>query len=145
MIVIGGGHAGCEAAAASARLGAKTLLTTKKIENLGELSCNPSMGGLAKGHIVREIDAMDGVMARAIDMAGIQFRILNASKGPAVQGPRAQADRMLYREAMQKLLKEPGNLDIKVCSVEDILLDKSGNACGVVTSDGEEIKRVLWF
>ncbi len=138
VIVIGGGHAGCEAAAASARLGAATLLLTHKVETIGEMSCNPAIGGLAKGHLVREIDALDGVMGRAIDRAGIQFRMLNLSRGPAVRGPRAQADRGLYRDAIQDILREQSNLIIRAGSVEDLILKNSG-LTGVCLDDGTQI------
>jgi tRNA uridine 5-carboxymethylaminomethyl modification enzyme len=139
VVVIGGGHAGCEAAAAAARLGARTLLLTHRTETIGEMSCNPAIGGLAKGHLVREIDALDGVMARAIDRAGIQFRILNRSKGAAVRGPRAQADRKLYRAAMQALLAGQANLAIRAAAAEDLALDATGRVTGVVLADGEVI------
>ncbi len=139
VIVIGGGHAGCEAAAAAARLGAKTLLLTQSRATIGEMSCNPAIGGLAKGHLVREIDALDGVIGRAADQAGIQFRLLNRSKGPAVRGPRAQADRKLYRRAMQAILAAQANLEIREGSVEDLRLDPSGRVRGVVLATGEEL------
>lgn len=139
VIVIGGGHAGAEAAAAAARMGAKTALVTHSIETIGALSCNPAIGGLGKGHLVREIDALDGVMGRVADAAGIQFRLLNRSKGPAVQGPRAQADRALYRAAMQQeLLNYPG-LTIIEGAVEDLVIDRSPNSArisGVTMADG---------
>ncbi|WP_289297216.1 tRNA uridine-5-carboxymethylaminomethyl(34) synthesis enzyme MnmG [uncultured Reyranella sp.] len=139
VIVVGGGHAGCEAAAAAARMGARTLLLTHRVETIGEMSCNPAIGGLGKGHLVREIDALDGIMGRAIDRGGIQFRTLNLSKGPAVRGPRAQADRKLYRQAVQDLLAEQAGLEIRADAVADIILDTRGACAGVVTESGAEI------
>lgn len=137
VIVIGGGHAGCEAAAASARVGAKTLLITHKPETIGEMSCNPAIGGLGKGHLVREIDALDGVMGRVADASGIQFRLLNRRKGPAVQGPRCQSDRKLYREAMQSILTAYPNLTIEAGAVEDLVFDRAE----INGSDGRPVCR----
>ena len=130
VIVIGGGHAGCEAAAAAARSGAATALVTHRAATIGEMSCNPAIGGIGKGHLVREIDALDGLMGRAADAAGIQFRVLNRRKGPAVQGPRAQADRALYRRAMQRLLSATPGLTI----VE-------GEASAIAADNGCRVKR----
>jgi tRNA uridine 5-carboxymethylaminomethyl modification enzyme len=138
VVVIGGGHAGCEAASAAARLGARTLLLTHRIETIGAMSCNPAIGGLGKGHLVREIDALDGVMGRVADQAGIQFRLLNRSKGPAVRGPRAQSDRKLYRRAMQEALAEQENLEIRASAVEDLII-ANDRVSGIVTADGETI------
>jgi tRNA uridine 5-carboxymethylaminomethyl modification enzyme len=137
VIVIGGGHAGCEAAAAAARMGARTALVTHKVETIGEMSCNPAIGGLGKGHLVREIDALDGLMGRVADRAGIQFRMLNRSKGPAVQGPRAQADRKLYRAAMRAAIEGQAGLDVIAEPVEDLIVT-NGRVAGVVTASGAE-------
>ena len=137
VIVVGGGHAGCEACAAAARTGAETLLVTHKISTIGEMSCNPAIGGLGKGHLVREVDALDGLMGRVIDKAGIQFRMLNLSKGPAVRGPRAQADRELYKKYMLEALKETPNLELKEGAVEGLLI-KDNIVCGVKLADGSE-------
>src|SRR5207344_2855656 len=139
VIVIGGGHAGVEAAAASARLGASTALVTHTFGTIGEMSCNPAIGGLGKGHLVREIDALDGLMGKVADLAGIQFRLLNRSKGPAVQGPRAQADRKLYRQAMQVAISATPNLEVIEAAVEDLIVEQ-GNVAGIVTADGREIR-----
>ncbi|MGC6536543.1 MAG: tRNA uridine-5-carboxymethylaminomethyl(34) synthesis enzyme MnmG [Candidatus Puniceispirillaceae bacterium] len=138
VIIVGGGHAGTEAAAASARLGAKTVLITMKADKIGEMSCNPAIGGLGKGHLVREIDALDGIMAEAIDRAGIQFRMLNKSRGPAVHGPRAQADRALYRKAVQDLLADYDNLTILEGAVASFITDK-GAITGVKLEDGRAV------
>jgi tRNA uridine 5-carboxymethylaminomethyl modification enzyme len=139
VIVVGGGHAGVEAAAAAARMGASVTLVTHRFATVGEMSCNPAIGGLGKGHLVREIDALDGLMGRVADAAGIQFRLLNRSKGPAVQGPRAQADRKLYREAMQQAVRETAGLTVLEGAVEDLLVD-DGAVGGVMTQTGDVIR-----
>jgi tRNA uridine 5-carboxymethylaminomethyl modification enzyme len=143
VIVIGGGHAGVEAAAASARLGARTLLLTHQIDTIGEMSCNPAMGGLGKGHLIREVDALGGVMGEAADKGGIQYRLLNRRKGPAVRGPRAQQDRSLYKAAVQEILKNQLNLDIREASVHDLIISNPQDpdqryVTGVVTEGGVE-------
>jgi len=138
VAVIGGGHAGCEAAAAAARMGAKTALITHRFATIGTMSCNPAIGGLGKGHLVREIDALDGLMARIADLGGIQFRVLNRRKGPAVRGPRAQADRKLYAHAMQAAVRTVPNLEIIEAEADDLVI-KSGRASGVRLADGCEI------
>lgn len=140
VIVVGGGHAGCEAAAASARMGAKTALLTHRLDTIGAMSCNPAIGGLGKGHLVREIDALDGLMGVVIDQAGIQFRMLNASKGPAVRGPRAQADRKLYKQAMQEILADYPNLTLIEGAADDLLLNDSSIVEGLITLDGTVYK-----
>ncbi len=139
VIVIGGGHAGCEAASAAARAGARTALVTHKIATIGEMSCNPAIGGLGKGHLVREVDALDGLMGRVADAAGIQFRLLNRRKGPAVRGPRAQADRKLYREAMQAAILNHRNLEVIEAAVSDLVAEK-GEVAGVLAEDGRQWK-----
>ncbi len=141
VIVIGGGHAGCEAAAASARAGARTLLLTQRLETVGAMSCNPAIGGLGKGHLVREIDAMDGIMGRLADVSGIQFRLLNRSKGAAVRGPRSQIDRRLYREAMQAELAATPNLTLMAGTAEGLIMS-GDRVVGVTTGEGAELRAV---
>ena len=139
VIIIGGGHAGCEAAAVAARMGARTLLLTHRIDTIGEMSCNPAIGGIGKGHLVREIDALDGLMGRVADAAGIHFKLLNRSKGPAVRGPRAQCDRKLYREAMQAELAALPGLEIRAAAVDDIEIGAGGRLTAVICADGSRI------
>src|ERR1700734_3208872 len=138
VIVIGGGHAGCEAATAAARLGARTALVTHRFTTVGAMSCNPAIGGLGKGHLVREVDALDGLMGRVADAAGIQFRMLNRRKGPAVRGPRAQADRKLYAAAMQAAITQTPNLTV-VEGEADELIVSGGRVTGIRLADGREL------
>src|ERR1700727_3583220 len=138
VIVIGGGHAGCEAASTAARLGDRTVLVTHRFATIGAMSCNPAIGGLGKGHLVREVDALDGLMGRVADAAGIQFRMLTRRKGPAVRGPRAQADRKLYRRAMQAALRARADLEIRAAAVEDLVI-ADGRVTGVVTAAGQTL------
>src|SRR3954471_10135354 len=138
VIVVGGGHAGCEAAAAAARMGAATALVTHKFQTIGAMSCNPAIGGLGKGHLVREIDALDGLMGRVADLGGIQFRVLNRRKGPAVRGPRAQADRKLYGDAMRQAIAEIAGLTVIEGEAEDLGVE-AGRVFHVKLADGREL------
>src|ERR1700732_3258486 len=134
VVVVGGGHAGCEAAAAAARMGARTAMITQRFATVGAMSCNPSIGGLGKGHLVREIDALDGLMGRVADAGGIQFRVLNRRKGPAGRGPRAQAARKLYAAAMQEAIRETANLTVIETEVDDLVVEQ--RVTGVRLADG---------
>src|SRR5437773_555833 len=138
VIVIGGGHAGCEAATAAARMGARTALVTHRFATIGAMSCNPAIGGLGKGHLVREVDALDGLMGLVADAAGIQFRMLNRRKGPAVRGPRAQADRKLYAAAMQAAIRATKNLSVIEAEANDVVV-VDGRICGLELADGREL------
>src|SRR6266516_2010896 len=138
VVVVGGGHAGCEAAAAAARMGAKAALVTHRFATIGAMSCNPAIGGLGKGHLVREIDALDGLMGRVADLAGIQFRVLNRRKGPAVRGPRAQADRKLYAAAMQRAIRDLANLAVIEVEADDLVI-RHGRIAGLRLADGREL------
>src|ERR1700749_2852473 len=138
VIVIGGGHAGCEAAAAAARMGSRAALLTHRFSTVGAMSCNPAIGGLGKGHLVREIDALDGLMARVADRGGIQFRVLNRRKGPAVRGPRAQADRKLYAAAMQAAIRATDNLTVIEAEADDLMMSQ-GRIAGLRLTDGREL------
>lgn len=139
VLVVGGGHAGCEAASAAARTGAKTLLVTQKLSTIGEMSCNPSIGGVGRGTLIREIDAMGGVIGHCSDISAIQFKVLNRSKGPAVHGPRAQIDRDLYAKNMQQIMRETEGLEIFIGSVHDLLIE-DGQCKGIILENGEKIR-----
>ncbi len=144
VVVIGGGHAGCEAASAAARLGANTAMVTISLDMIGQMSCNPAIGGIAKGHLVREIDALGGIMGRVADRTGIQFRLLNRSRGPAVQSPRAQTDRALYRTEMRKTLEFTPNLQLRQGMVVDLLIEQDilpGSSCRM----GERLEPRQWL
>ena len=145
VVVVGGGHAGCEAATTSARIGAKTLLISHKFDTIGEMSCNPAIGGLGKGHLVREIDALDGIMGRIADLSSIQYRLLNRTKGPAVRGPRAQSDRKLYKKHMQEEIENTQNLELLFDPVEDLIFDNNKQIAGVICASGKKIstKKVI--
>src|SRR5215475_12413607 len=138
VIVVGGGHAGCEAAAAAARMGARAVLVTHRFATIGAMSCNPAIGGLGKGHLVREVDALDGLMGRVADAGGIQFRVLNRRKGPAVRGPRAQADRKLYAAAMQAAIRETANLTVIEGEAHELIVS-NGRVTGIRLGEGREL------